>query len=264
MSPDPVTVSAANMREWKNADTYHRVSNPQFDWGTVVLERLPLRGDELVLDVGCGSGRLTDTLLRRVPRGRVLAIDVSANMLTVARDYLRPQHAARIQFTVADAAALPVGAVADAIFSTATFHWVLDHPRLFRSLFDALKPGGRLVAQCGGGPNLARIHHRLDRLRSESEFAPHFADWREPWEFADAVTTAGRLRDAGFVGIATSLERAPVIFPDGDAFAAFISNVICRPYLAYLREATLQDQLIARITSHAAADSPAFELDSGD
>jgi trans-aconitate 2-methyltransferase len=182
-------------------------------------------------------------------------------MLIVARDCLRPRHAARIQFAVADAAAMPVGAIADAIFSTATFHWVLDHPRLFRRLFDALKPGGRLVAQCGGGANLARIHHRLERLRAEPEFAQHFAGWREPWEFADAVTTAARLGDAGFVEIATSLERAPVVFPDGNAFGAFITNVICQPYLAYLPEAALRDQLIARMTSLAAEDSPAFELD---
>jgi hypothetical protein len=79
-------------------------------------------------------------------------------------------------------------------------------------------------------------------------------------KFRDAVTTAARLGDAGFVEIATSLERAPVVFPDGNAFGAFITNVICQPYLAYLPEAA-RDQFIARITALAAADSPAFELD---
>jgi trans-aconitate 2-methyltransferase len=136
------------MREW-NAETYHRVSNPQFDWGTVVLARLPLDGGECVLDVGCGTGRLTEQLLTRLPHGRVIGIDQSANMVRVARDYLKPQ-GPRMQLLVADAVALPLEAHADAVFSTATFHWVLDHPRLFRSLHDALKPGGRLVAQCGG------------------------------------------------------------------------------------------------------------------
>src|SRR5215471_6400551 len=115
------------MREWDGA-TYHRVSNPQFEWGTVVLDRLPLRGDELVLDVGCGTGRLTEKLIDRLPRGRVLAIDVSANMLHVAREYLRFSFGTRIQFALADAAALPICEKADAIFSTATFHWVHDHP----------------------------------------------------------------------------------------------------------------------------------------
>jgi trans-aconitate methyltransferase len=248
------------MREW-NAETYHRVSNPQFEWGTVVLDRLPLRGDELVVDIGCGTGRLTQKLLQRLPRGRVLAIDLSSNMLQIARDYLRPSFGTRIQLAIADAASLPVGEQADAIFSTATFHWVLDHPQLFRSLRDALKPAGHLVAQCGGGANLARIQRRLDQLRSEPEFAGYFTSWRDPWEFADADTTAARLADAGFERIHTSVEWAPVVFPAAEEFSAFITNVICRPYLAYLPETPLRARLIARITAQAAEDNPAFELD---
>jgi len=248
------------MREW-NAEAYHRVSNPQFDWGTIVLDRLPLRGDELVLDVGCGTGRLTEKLLERLPEGRVLAIDLSSNMMVVARDYLRPPHGTQIQLAIADAAALPVHAQADAIFSTATFHWVLDHPRLFRSLLHALKPGGRLVAQCGGAANLARIQHRLDRLRQEPEFARHFESWREPWEFADAQTTSRRLNDAGFEDIRTSVESSPVVFPDAEAFATFITSVICRPHLAYIPDPSLRERFIARITAQAADDDPPFELD---
>jgi len=248
------------MREW-NAETYHRVSNPQFEWGTVVLDRLRLRGDELVLDIGCGTGRLTEKLLQRVPRGRVLAIDLSSNMIQVARDYLKPSFASRAHLVIADGAALPVADRADAIFSTATFHWVVDHPRLFHSLHRALKPGGQLVAQCGGGANLARIHERLDRLRQDPTFAQHFASWREPWEFADADTTAARLADAGFEDVDTSVESSPVVFAAADDFSAFIANVICRPYLAYLNDAALRDRLIAQVTALASQDSPPFELD---
>lgn len=248
------------MREW-NAETYHRVSNPQFDWGTSVLDRLSLRGDELVLDIGCGTGRLTDRLLQRLPRGRVLAIDLSANMLSTAREFLRAGHEGHVLFTRADAAALPVYAIADAIFSTATFHWVLDHPRLFRSLHAALKPGGRLLAQCGGHRNLARIHHRLDTLRAEEEFAPYFTAWGEPWEFADATTTSRRLADAGFTDIDTNVVPSPVVFPDAPSFAAFVTNVICRPYLGFLPETSLRDRFIEAITAQAASDEPPFELD---
>src|SRR6188508_1263765 len=124
------------MREW-NADAYHRVSDPQLMWGLKVLDRLPLEGDELVIDVGCGTGRLTAHLLERLPAGRVIGADLSRNMVTAAREYLAPRFGPRIHVVQCDATALPVAARADAIFSTASFHWVLDHPALFRSLYAA-------------------------------------------------------------------------------------------------------------------------------
>jgi trans-aconitate 2-methyltransferase len=247
------------MREW-NAETYHRVSNPQFDWGMVVLARLPLDGGECVLDVGCGTGRLTEQLIARLPLGRVIGIDQSSNMVSVAREYLK-RHGDRLQLLVADAAALPICEEADAVFSTATFHWVLDHPRLFRSLHDALKPGGRLVAQCGGAGNLARIHHRTEVLIRDAQFAAYFAQWADPWEFADAETTARRLADAGFEDIHTSIEQSHVAFPNADTFRAFITNVICRPHLAYLPDTATKDAFIDRLTQLAANDDPPFELD---
>jgi trans-aconitate 2-methyltransferase len=248
------------MREW-NAETYHRVSNPHVEWGTAVLERLPLAGDELVLDIGCGTGRLTERLLARVPRGHVVAIDLSSNMLTSAREHLRGCDGGHVSFAIADAMALPICDRADAVFSTASFHWVLDHERLFRSIRSALKPDGQLVAQCGGGRNLARIHARTDVLMRDPGLAPHFNSWQEPWEFADADTTARRLADAGFEDIRTSLEWAPVVHPDADAFRTFITNIICRPHLAYLPDAALRDVFINRLTEQAALDDPPFELD---
>jgi trans-aconitate methyltransferase len=247
------------MHEW-NAETYHRVSNPQFDWGIVVLERLPLDGRELVIDLGCGTGRLTERLLERLPHGRVIAIDLSANMLAVAREHLTSRQP-RIQFVRADAAALPIEGRADAVFSTATFHWVHDHPRLFRSIHDGLRPAGRLVAQCGGGANLARIHDRAHALMRDAVFASYFESWTEPWEFADAATTARRLAEAGFEEIRTSVEWSPIVQPDAEAFRTFITNVICRPFLARLPEAGLRDAFVDRLTTMAAGDAPAFELD---
>ena len=248
------------MREW-NAHSYHQVSTPQFDWGTAVLERLPLAGDEVVFDIGCGTGRLTEKLLERLPRGRVVAIDLSFNMLETASSFLRPKFGHRVQLVMADASLLPAVGTADAIFSTATFHWVLDHPRLFRGLHASLKPGGRIVAQCGGGPNIARLHDRAATLMREPRFAPYFTSWQEPWEFADAETTARRLEEAGFNEVGTSLVPAPVVQPDANAFRTFITTVICRPHLAHLADPVLHESFVERLTEWAAADNPPFELD---
>lgn len=247
------------MREW-NARVYHKVSTPQLDWGVPVLARLPLHGDETVLDVGCGTGRLTEKVAERLPRGRAIGVDRSANMLQTAREHLA-RRSDRVAFARADAAALPFAEAADAIFSTATFHWVLDHDALFASLFTALKPGGRLVAQCGGGPNLERLHGRCLRLMQEPAFAPHFSRWRNPWEFADAETTARRLENAGFTNIATSVHASPVLQPDAASYSEFVAHVICRPHLEYLPDASLRAHFMDRVTGQAAMDSPPFELD---
>ena len=248
------------MREW-NADSYHQVSTPQFDWGTSVLERLPLEGHELVFDIGCGTGRLTEKLLDRLPRGQVVAIDISVNMLETARSFLRPTFGGRVQLVMADASLLPAVGVADAIFSTATFHWVRDHPRLFRSLHAALKPGGLLVAQCGGGANIARLHDRAAELMRDPQFAPYFTSWTEPWEFSDAATTARRLEEAGFEAVHTHLFPSPVIQPDALAYQTFITTVICRRHLACLPELSLQTAFVQQLTEQASRDNPPFELD---
>jgi trans-aconitate 2-methyltransferase len=248
------------MRDW-NAAAYHRVSNPQIEWGLPVLARLPLAGDELVIDVGCGTGRLTERLVDRLPRGRVIAVDRSTNMIATARDYLAARYRGRVAFAQVDAAALPFAGVADAVFSTATFHWLPDHERLFASLFAALKPHGRLVAQCGGGANLQRVHERCILIMQEAELAPHFTRWTNPWEFADADTTARRLRAAGFSDIATKTYESPVRQPDAAAYREFVEHVICRPHLSYLPTQGLRDRFLERLTAQAAEDTPPFELD---
>jgi trans-aconitate methyltransferase len=225
------------------------------------LARLPLRGDELVLDVGCGTGRLTEKLVERLTGGRAVAVDRSDSMIAAAREYLLPRLRRRVTFAQADAAALPFVSVADAVFSTATFHWVLDHERLFASIFAALKPGGVLVAQSGGGPNLHRIHGRCAGLMREPAFAAHFARWTNPWEFADATVTARRLRTAGFEDIETGVVASPVRQPDAVAYREFVEHVICRPHLSCLPTADLRGRFLDRLTDAAANDSPPFELD---
>jgi trans-aconitate 2-methyltransferase len=246
-------------KEW-DARTYHAVSEPQFEWGKRVLSDLALAGSEFVLDAGCGTGRLTALHADRLPRGRVGAFVRSLNMARVARETLAPR-ADRADVAIGDLAALPFGAAFDVVFSTATFHWVLDHDRLFAELHTVLRSGGRLHAQCGGGPNLARLHERAHQLMTTPELAPHFSDWCEPWEYAGAEATAQRLERAGFVDVDTSVEPAPFVFPDAQAYRVFVTAVVLRTFIARLRDERLRNIFLDAITAQAAADDPPFELD---
>ena len=149
----------------------------------------------------------------------------------------------------------------DGIFSTAAFHWVRDHERLFGSLYRALKPGGWLIAQCGGGPNLARLRERAKELIANEKYSQFLGHYREPWEFAEAETTAVRLRRAGFVDIATSTEPAPTTFESAEKFSEFIRNVVLHRHLELIPDQAVRDAFIAELTNQAMKDDPPLTLD---
>lgn len=247
------------LRDWDGA-AYQRVSDPQFRWGMRVLERAKLAGDETVLDVGCGSGRLTAELLERLPRGHVIATDASPSMLAEARQQLA-RFGERVEFLGGDALALELDQAVDLVFSTAVFHWILDHEKLFRVLYRALRPGGRLVAQCGGVSNLAILKARADELAHATRFAPFFRGWKNLWNYATPEETAMRLRAAGFTEVETSLESAPTLFESEPAYRQFVATVVLRTYLSAITDDARREEFLTEMVAQAAADFPPFTLD---
>jgi trans-aconitate 2-methyltransferase len=185
-------------RDW-DAGSYERVSGPLEAMGRDVLDRLELRGDERVLDAGCGTGRVTAALVERLPRGEVVAVDGSPAMVEAARERLGDA----VELRVADLVELELDRPVDAILSTATFHWIADHDALFASLREVLKPGGRLVAQCGGAGNIAALKAAAELVGEREPFADTLAGWPGPWNFASTGETAERLRRLGWVDVWT-------------------------------------------------------------
>jgi trans-aconitate 2-methyltransferase len=247
-------------REW-DSSAYHRLSGPQLSWGKKVLARVKLRGDETLLDAGCGTGRLTGELLQALPRGHVVAVDLSQNMLRTAREQLTPQFGEQVRFVAADLQDLPFVRVFDGIFSTAAFHWVLDHDKLFRSLYGALRPRGWLRAQCGGGPNLARLRKRMATLAASPKYAPFLGGFAEPWTYSDAETAAEGLRRAGFVAVETGIEPALTVLDDARKFSEFVRTVILHRHLERIPDAELREGFVEELTRQAAADDPPYSLD---
>ncbi len=301
-----------SMSDW-DAARYHRISDPQLAWGRAVLSRLSLSAGEWILDLGCGTGRLTEEIAAS-PGLFVVGLDRSAAMLQQAtashRQASHPPpprgqtpsgapgggqtpnagfsndcgendgaHAAvtpetthmwgqtlalnsytRAVYVRGDGAALPFAGAFDAVFSAATFHWIPDHERLFQSIHTALKAGGRLVAQAGGGRNLDRLYGRARELRESPAYARFFTSWSSPSHFENVPDTEDRLRRAGFEDIEVSLVPSPVPFATREAYAEFVAPICLRHQLDRL-PAGMRDAFVQHLTDQAAQDDPPFTLD---
>ena len=194
-------------REW-DAGSYHGLAQPHEQWATQILDRLPLRGDETVLDLGCGTGRLTSQLLARLgPLGRAIGIDGSSQM--VAEATFRLGSDPRTTFLHQDLLQLEVSPPADAAVSSATFHWIKDHDTLFRRIRAALKAGAPFVAQCGGRGNVANVVRAVQEVSARPAYAELFAGWPGPWNYAGPEETTERLERAGFAVEKVWLEPSP-------------------------------------------------------
>lgn len=227
----------APVGEW-DATSYQRVSVPHEEWAAALMERLPLEGAETVLDAGCGSGRVTRMLVERLPEGRVVAVDGSASMVEKVREVLRPVDTA----FVADLTALELDQPVDAITSSAVFHWIGDHELLFARMRAALKPGGRIEAQCGGKGNIDEFRRVSGEVVAREPYAAHLAaaGFEEPWSYYDAEETAERLQSAGFTEIETWLQPWDVV--PGDP-REFMRTLILKPHVDSL-PAALHEQLL--------------------
>jgi trans-aconitate 2-methyltransferase len=237
-------------RDW-DAASYDRVSDPQFQWALEQLGRLEhLRGDEVLLDAGCGSGRVTAELVARVPRGRVYGVDAAPSMVAHARVALGDRATILCQDLVEVALPEPVNVV----FSNATFHWIADHERLFAALHRSLARGGQLVAQCGGEGNIESFLRTVDTVAAAEPFAHHFASWRWPGHFAALGETETRLRTAGFTDVVCWLEPKQVILAEPRQFIETVCLVRHLDALPECLKRSFLDAVLAAVGKPARLD----------
>ncbi len=230
-------------RDW-DATTYDRISAPQQRWAAEQLERLHLRGDEVVLDAGCGSGKVTAEIIRRVPDGAVYGVDAAPSMVAHAQQAL----GAGATILCQELTELSLPEPVDVVFSNATFHWIADHDALFTALARNMKRGGRLLAQCGGRGNIDAFRTAADDVAHEEPFAPFFTTWTRPWNYATPQDTERRLAGAGFTDVSCWLEDRPT---ELDEPRSFVSTVCLVRHLDPLPE-TLRDPFIDAVMARAA------------
>ena len=243
--------------EW-DAGAYEVVSAPQTSWGAtflgLFLERRGLRGDEAVLDAGCGTGKVTEMLLGRLPEGRILAVDGSEAMVEAARRRFAGEPRVRVERQ--DLLSLEVEEPVDVIFSTATFHWIKDHDRLFRRLAAALKAGGQLAAQCGGEGNISRATKAVEEVVREERFREYFEDFSDDKYYADPASTRERLRAAGFEDIEVWMHDERTSFGSVEDLARFLGTVVLGGHMKRLPEREQEPFVLAVAEKVAAYEEP--------
>jgi trans-aconitate 2-methyltransferase len=245
------------MREW-NGVSYDRISGPMEALGRQVLARLQLRGDETVLDAGCGSGRVTQALIERLPKGRVIAVDASPSMARAARERLGPDADVRML----DLLELELQEPVDAVLSTATFHWIADHQRLFARLHAALRPGGQLVVQCGGEGNIDRLRGTAGEVLARAPYAECFVGWQPPWHYAAPAATEERLLAAGFATARCWLQPAPT---EPDHPREFLRTIVLGPHVQHLPEplrGPFMDDVMAALGEPVVVDYVRLNIDA--
>jgi trans-aconitate 2-methyltransferase len=178
-------------------------------------------------------------LIERLPEGSVVAVDGSRSMIDEVRAVRRPQDEA----IVSDLLDLELSEPVDVVFSSAVFHWVLDHDALFRKLRAALRPGGRLAAQNGGAGNISRLKASSAAVMARDPYTPHFEGFGEQWNYAAPGETEERLARAGFSEARCWLQPWDVIPPEP---AEFLRTVCLGPYVDRLPE-DLRDRFVADV-----------------
>jgi trans-aconitate 2-methyltransferase len=220
-----------NNNRW-DAENYHRVSTVQESWAIELLEKRKMGEYEVVMDAGCGTGRVTETIANAVKRGRVYAVDRDDNMIAKAKENL--SGFSNITFIKSDISEVSLPEKMDLIFSNAVIHWVLDHKKLFSNFWKLLKPNGELLIQCGGKGNLGMVHTILEKLRKSNTFKHYFVDWKNPWNFASPEDIKKTLNDTGFKDTQAQLKKKTAEFEDYHEFILFMKTVVMKPHLSYL------------------------------
>lgn len=223
-----------------NAEVYDRIGTPMRAWAQQVIDDLHLRGDETVLDAGCGSGSVTLDLQQKLPDGKIYAIDASAEMIAQLTKTLADRGISNVTPMQTSLTEFALPEQVDAVFSNAVFHWIPDDAALFGSLYRATKPGGRLRAQCGGYGNNAHVLEAVAAIREQPRFAEHLGEFQDSKKYRTPDEAKAALEQAGFVDVRASLFEAPVPFDRHEDAALYISTILLRDHVAKLPSVELR------------------------
>ncbi|MGA9098807.1 MAG: methyltransferase domain-containing protein [Methanotrichaceae archaeon] len=170
------------MHNW-NPEDYEKSSSAQYNWAIGLISKLDLRGDERILDIGCGDGKITSGIASLVPNGSVLGIDISQGMIEFAKDKYTRDKCRNLSFQLVDASSLDYKEEFDLVVSFACLHWIKDHLSVLRGVRRSLKPGGKIIFQCGGSGNASKILNIAEGMIRSERWSKYFQGFTFPYYF---------------------------------------------------------------------------------
>lgn len=194
--------------QWNAAD-YAKNSGAQLEWARELIDKLALKGDEALIDIGCGDGKISAQIAQALPSGRVFGIDLSPDMVQLARETFDARNHPNLRFLQMDATKIQQARAFDVAFSTAALHWVADHQAVLNGVRACLKPGGRLLFQMGGRGNADAVYEALQIVMEGEAWQPYFEDFGYPYHFLEPEAYERWLPECGF-----RLKRAELIPKD--------------------------------------------------
>jgi trans-aconitate 2-methyltransferase len=239
-------------RTYWNADVYEKIGTPMRQWAQQVIDDLDLKGDETVLDAGCGSGSVTLDLWRKLPNGKIYAVDSSPQMIERLKRTLEERKIDNIIPMQADLTKLQLNEQVDVVFSNAVFHWIPDDDGLFGSLARATKSGGRLRAQCGGGANIRKLMTCTREIESRAPYNQYLRGRAEPRKYRSNEQAKQALERNGWRQVRAETFASLVAFEDEDHAVLYLRTIILQPQVAALPE-NLSDRFLRDVIAEVEA-----------
>ncbi len=208
------------MTEW-NATVYNRQSSLQQALAGKQLGLLTLTGSERVLDVGCGDGKITAEIAARVPRGSVLGVDPSRDMIAFAASHFGPPTHANLQFEVEDVRRLPYRSEFDLVVSFNALHWVPDQTAALKSIRAALKDSGRAILKFVPQGTRTSLEDVIEQVRQSARWAEYFSGFQKPYVHFTPDEYRALAEQAGLKVVRTQLEDEAWDFKTREGFVAF-------------------------------------------
>jgi trans-aconitate methyltransferase len=209
------------MHKW-NPEEYAKHSAAQFAWARELIGRLNLRGDESVLDIGSGDGKVTAELAAALPRGRVVGIDGSHEMVEFARAHFDDKRFPNLEFVCMDARRIELNRRFDIVFSNAALHWIEDHLAVLKGLTRVMRRGGKLIISCGGRGNAMEILEAVEAVTAKDRWRKYFEGFVFPYHFYGPAEYSRWLPEAGLSSLRVELVPKDMPQPGAEGLAAWI------------------------------------------